>query len=256
MAVFGMLAPQDLGESSGDYLTGFSNPLAIDALSPIGWTSISVALDIVSGLPVLGVGLAALVNLVTRWRRSQGTERLQMRAFALGALAMVFLLVLGAGTAIFGVGNPLVENLATTLAISAPPAAVGVAVLRYRLYEIDRLISRTVTYGLVVAALALVYMTIAIGLPQLLGLDAESSPLVVAAATLSSAALFNPLRRGVQSWVDRRFNRARYDARLEVDQLAQHLRSSGELDQLVDEVVGVVSRTMEPETTAIWIRQD
>jgi hypothetical protein len=176
-----------------------------------------------------------------------------MKWFAFASSTAVVLFVVAIFLAdIFGDDLGLVAATLFTLI----PISIGIAVLRYRLYDIDRIVSRTLTYGLVVGSLALVYATIAVGLPQMLGLDTESPPFLVAIATLTAAGLFNPLRRQVQSWVDRRFNRARFDARQEVDRLADHLRACGELDQVTAEVVRVVSRTMQPEATAVWIRDD
>ena len=250
LAVGAMFAPWDLGDGYGEYLAGFANPLAIDALRPI--FEATPLVDVLSGAAVLGVGLIAIVDLVVRWRRSAGVERLQMRTFALGALVMFLLLIAGSSLLALRLGDQVLENLTTTVAICAPPVAVGVAILRYRLYAIDRLISRTVGYALVAGMLAAVFAAIVVGLPQVLDLPDES-PVLVAGATLTVAALFNPLRRRVRSAVDRRFNRARYDAQQEVDWFAGRLRDHVDLDAMVDEVVDVVSRTVQPVTVSLWL---
>lgn len=130
--------------------------------------------------------------------------------------------------------------------------AIAVAITRYRLYDIDRLISRTVTYALVVGVLAAVYAAGIFLLRSLLPLQGD---LAVAASTLAVAAFFNPLRRQVQYRVDRRFNRARYDAQQEVDRFAGRLRNDLDLDGLMADWVGVVTRTMQPEGASVWIRE-
>jgi uncharacterized membrane protein YbhN (UPF0104 family) len=133
----------------------------------------------------------------------------------------------------------------------AIPAAIGVAITRYRLYEIDRLISRTVSYLLVIGLLVGVYA----GLVALLQVFVPSdNPLVVAASTLAVAALFNPVRKRIQDWVDRRFNRSRYDAERVMDSFASTLRDRVEVGDVVDGWVGVVSETMQPTAVGVWIR--
>jgi hypothetical protein len=148
-----------------------------------------------------------------------------------------------------------VVALAWLLGVIGLPVGVGLAVLRYRLYDIDRILSRTVTYILVVGLLAAMFASVAIGLPQLLGLT-EGSPMLVAAATLAVAALFNPLRRRIQARVDRRFNRARYDAQQEIDRLTQRLRTDMEIVDIADELLGVVTKTMQPASAGVWIREE
>jgi hypothetical protein len=245
-----MVAPGDLS-AYGEYLANFTNPLVIDALRPV--YGVTPVVDLLSGVAVFGFGLTGVGALVFRWRRSSGTERLQMRAFALGAMVMVLLLVVSSLVVAARIENKILENLTTTVAISTPPVAIGVAVLRYRLYEIDRLISRTVSYALVVAVLAGVFALVVIGLPAILNLPDDSS-LLVAGATLAVAALFNPLRRRLQSVVDRRFNRGRYDAEQEVSQFAERLRDQVDLDEVTVEMMGVLTRTIQPASAAVWIR--
>lgn len=251
IALSAMVVPLSL-DVYAEYLAGFSNPLAIEALASLEEGPVGVVFESVSIASVLLLALAASVDLVLRWRRSAGVERLQIRAFALGTLTMILLFVLGAALA--AAIPRSAENLTITVALSAPPLAVGVAVLRYRLYDIDRLVSRTLTYALVAGLLATVFASVAIGLPQLVGLT-RGSPLLVAAATLAAAALFNPLRRRIQAWVDRRFNRARYDAQQEVEWFAQRLRTELELENAAHQVVDVVTKTMQPATASVWIKE-
>src|SRR4029077_11604037 len=130
------------------------------------------------------------------------------------------------------------------------PVAVGVAILKYRLYDIDRIISRTLAYAIVTALLAGVYAGPVLLSTQVLGLR---TPVAVAVATLIAAALFNPLRGRVQRVVDRRFNRARYDAELTVAAFAARLKDSVDLDAVRDDLAGVVTRALEPAHVSVWI---
>jgi hypothetical protein len=138
------------------------------------------------------------------------------------------------------------------LATAGLPVAVAIAVLRYRLYEIDRIISRTVSYAVVVAFLALLFFGVVTVLSSLL---AAESDLAIAGSTLAVAALFNPVRRRVQVWVDRRFNRSRYDTQRVMDRFAGSLQDRVDSQEVVDGWVGVVSETMQPASVAVWVRE-
>ncbi|HEV3462587.1 MAG TPA: hypothetical protein VG846_01245, partial [Actinomycetota bacterium] len=142
---------------------------------------------------------------------------------------------------------PWISVVATTFL----PLSAGAAILRYRLYDLDRIISRTVAYGLLTLLLAGGYATVVLGLGQLLGRD---SSLVVAAATLAVAALFQPVRRRVQAVVDRRFNRRRYDAARTIQGFSARLREQVDLDALTSELLVVAERTMQPTRVSIWLR--
>jgi len=133
----------------------------------------------------------------------------------------------------------------------AVPAAIGVAMLRYRLYDIDRLINRTVVYGLLTALLGGGYAGLVLMLGQLFG---RSSSLAVAAATLTIAAAFQPARRRIQAAVDRRFNRRRYDAARTIAAFSARLREEIDLDSLSAELLGVVDQTMQPTRVSLWLR--
>jgi hypothetical protein len=184
--------------------------------------------------------LAALVSLVLRFRASRGTERQQLRWVAAGATGAVAGLVVG----IAGV-------VVTYFAVLCLPVGVAVAVLRYRLWDLDRLVSRTVTYAAVTALLVVPYLLI---LPAATRLAGGSGSLAVAAATLAAAALFQPVRRRVQGLVDRRFNRRRYDAARTVDGFALRLRDQVDLDVLHGELLAVVDQTMQPTQASLWLR--
>jgi len=187
--------------------------------------------------------LASAVSLVVRFRRSGPVERQQLKWFMYTAAV--------SAPVIFVVSN-LVANPLPVFEIFFPliPAAVGVAILKYRLYDIDRIISRTLAYAIVTVLLACVYAGPVLLSTQVLGLR---TPVAVAVATLAAAALFNPLRRRVQRAVDRRFNRARYDAEVTVAAFAARLKDSVDLDAVRDDLAGVVTRALEPAHVSVWI---
>ena len=185
--------------------------------------------------------VAALVCVVLRFRASRGTERQQMRWVGAGAAAAVIGLLLGVPGALGWLPD------ATTYLLFAgllcPPVGVAVAVLRYRLWDLDRLVSRTVTYALVTALLVVPYLLIVLAAGRLV---AGSGSLAVAGATLAAAAGFQPLRRRVQSLVDRRFNRRRYDAARTVEGFVVRLRDQVDLDALAAELLAWSTRRCSP----------
>jgi hypothetical protein len=186
---------------------------------------------------------------VLRFRSSRGVERQQLRWVAAGAAGAVVGLVLAVPG---GLGLlPDVTSDVIYPALLCPPVAIGVAVLRYRLYDLDRILSRTLGYGLLTVLLGLGYAGVVLGLGRLLG---RSSSLVVAAATLAAVAAFSPLHRRVQRLVDRRFNRRRYDAARTVEGFAARLRDQVDLDALRGELLGVVDQTMQPTRASLWLR--
>jgi hypothetical protein len=192
---------------------------------------------------------AAAVCVVLRFRASRGIERQQMRWVAAGAAAAVagLLLTLPGWAGIL-------PNAATYViypALLCPPVAIAVAVLRYRLWDLDRLVSRTVTYAAVTGLLVLPYLLI---LPAVTRLAGDAGSLAVAAATLTAVALFTPLRRRIQELVDRRFNRRRYDAARTVDAFAARLRDQVDLDALEAELLAVVDQTVQPTRASLWLR--
>jgi hypothetical protein len=190
--------------------------------------------------------VAALTCVVLRFRAARGVERQQLRWVAAGAAAAVAGLMGGAAA-------PQDTALASVLyaSVLCVPVAVAVAVLRYRLWDLDRLISRTVTYTLVTVLLVVPYLLV---VPAAGRLAQGSGSLAVAAATLAAAALFSPLRRRVQDLVDRRFNRRRYDAARTLDGFAARLRDQVDLDALRGELLAVVDQTMQPARATLWLR--
>lgn len=190
----------------------------------------------------------AVVHVVLRWRRSTGIERLQMRWLVpTGVLLFLASLVNG----LLANGSALGE-VALLAGLFSLPAAIAVAILRYRLYEIDRIISRVISYALITGVLAAVYAAIVVLPSTVLELD---SNLLVAAATLAAAAAFVPVRRRVQTAVDRRFNRSWYDAGRVVEQFKAATREQMDLDGLNDDLRRAVALTVQPAVTTIWIRE-
>ncbi|HEY4728494.1 MAG TPA: hypothetical protein VIJ32_09895, partial [Actinomycetes bacterium] len=193
--------------------------------------------------------VAALVSLVLQFRSSVGVERQQLRWVAAGGAAAVAGLL---PTILVGLGiAPTVNDVVVYPAVLCVPVTVAVAVLRYRLWDLDRLVSRTVTYALVTALLVVPYLLI---VPAAGRLAQGSGSLAVAAATLTAVALFQPLRRRVQDLVDRRFNRARYDAVRTVAGFAARLRDQVDLDALAAELLAVVDQTVQPTKASLWLR--
>jgi hypothetical protein len=191
----------------------------------------------------------ATASLVVRFRRARGVERQQLRWVALGTV-LVALLAIVHLTALT-LGAYALAPLAGGLNPAILSAAIGAAILRYRLYDLDRIISRTLAYGLLTLLLAGGYAVAALGLGQLLGQD---SSLAVAGATLAVAGAFQPLRRRIQTAVDRRFNRRRHDAARTIEAFSARLRDQVDLDGLTAEVLGVVDQTMQPTRASLWLR--
>jgi hypothetical protein len=199
---------------------------------------------------VIAAGLVAGAwSLVLRFRRARGTERLQLRWIALAAG------VCGAGAVVVLAGMLLDATalflLVLGVCLAVLPLAVGAAILRYRLYDLDRIISRTLAWGLLTVLLGGGYAAVVLGLGALLG---HRSSLLVAAATLALAAAFQPARRWVQRLVDRRFDRRRYDASRTIAAFSGRLRQQVDLDTLTAELLEVVEQTMQPTRAWLWLR--
>jgi uncharacterized membrane protein len=196
---------------------------------------------------LLLVTLASVAAIVIRYRKGTREERKQL-TWPLWAV-MLFGVVYGAGAISSGLTEGSLLDFLFYMALAAIPVSVAVAVLKYRLYEIDRIISRTLSYGLVAALSAAVFFGVVVVLSSFLPTE---SNLAIAGSTLAVAAMFNPLRRRVQGWVDRRFNRTRYDAQRVMDGFAGSLRHRLDLEGIVDDWMDVVAETMQPATIAIW----
>lgn len=225
--------------------SGNANPLYIEGL------------DLGDGfgavLAVLGIGAVGGINsVISRLRHSVGVEHAQMKVFLAGAVA--FVVIVGAALSLPESSDPNADPWWSYLIVMggllAMPGAITMAILRYRLYDIDRLVSRTVSYTLMVSLLAGIFFGVVTLLSTLLPTD---SNLAVAVSTLAVAALFNPLRRRLHAWVDRRFNRTRYDAQQEIEGFTGQLRKSPDLDQILGGMEEIVAKTMQPSTVAIWV---
>jgi hypothetical protein len=219
-----------------------ANPIGVSGADP----NAGLASTILNGLLQFLLA-AAIVSVVVRFRRSHGVERQQLKWFAyagaLVVLGMLSTLVL-----------PSLGNLPWVM-VAALPVAVGIAILRYRLYDIDRLINRTLVYGSLTAILGLGYAGAVLILGQVFGGVTEDPPSwAVAGTTLTVAALFQPARRRIQAVVDRRFNRRKYNAVKTVETFRARLRDEVDLDALSAELLAVAHQTMQPTMAALWLR--
>jgi hypothetical protein len=219
------------------------NPLGLRAAGPVP----EVLALTGAGMLLVGI-LAGAVAVVLRFRRSHGVERQQMRWVAAGGCCVVFAPV----SALVPELPDVVDGIIGTACIAAVPVCVGVAVLRYRLYDLGRIVSRTLSYAVVTALLVAVYLAVVTTTARL---APGSSSLAVAASTLAAAALFQPLRRRVQSAVDHRFNRARYDADRTVDEFRRRLRDEVDLDTVRTDLLEVVEGTVQPSSVGLWLRE-
>jgi hypothetical protein len=246
LVVFSALRP---GEVREDW--GIVNPLGIEALRPF-----LDLLEAVIGVALFAVLLASAASLVLRFRRSAGDERQQIKWLAYAASALTAWLVVS--PAVWAV-TPVLADVIEIVLFAGIPVAVGLAVLRYRLYDIDILINRTLVYGSLTAMLIVLYFggvaTIQVFLRVLTGQE-EQPQLGVVVSTLVIAALFNPLRRRIQSFIDRSFYRRKYDARKTLEAFSAKLRDQTDLNALTDSLVGVVEETMQPAHVSVWLHPD
>ena len=235
-----------------DTLTGQDVDYRID--NPIGIKGLAHVED----LPVFGVltglyavgAVGAVAAVVVRFRRSRGIERQQIKWFV---YPVALIPTIPVGDYLPGI----ISNVAFVVVLIGLPTAIGIAILRYRLYDIDVIINRTLVYGALTASLALVYVGSVVSLQYIFrALTGQESQLAVVASTLVIAALFNPLRRRVQGFVDRRFYRRKYDARKTLEAFSAKLRDETDLDALNGELVSVIRETMQPTHVSFWLRPD
>jgi hypothetical protein len=231
----------------GTAIEGVANPVGVG-----GWLGgvLGGVVDPGTGVLFIAIALSAL-SLLLRFRRAQGIERQQLKWFAYAAA------LLGAFITADAVGlqtSGLVDLLLESLTLIGVYVGIGIAVLRYRLYEIDRIINRTIVYVLLTAILGLCYVVGSLVFVLLAGAGTDPPSWLVAAATLAAAAVFRPVRRRVQAVVDRRFNRRRYDAANTIEAFSARLRDEVDLDTLSAELLGVVDQTMEPTVVSLWLR--
>ena len=254
--VFGALYPGEMDELSpgvaGD-VSGVVNPLGIEALRSLDRLK---QIDIILAVLLIVLVLCSVASLVVRFRRSSGEERQQMKWLTYAAAAYFATLLLVMSLPADSAWYRAVDAL-SNLVLAGLPVAVGIAVLRYRLYEIDIIINRTLVYGSLTVMLVVLYFGGIIVLQRMFVLlTGQQSTLAVVTSTLVIAALFNPLRRRIQSFVDRRFYRRKYDARKTLEAFSAKLKNETDLDALSDDLVGVVRETMQPAHVSLWLRPD
>jgi hypothetical protein len=236
-------------------LDPIENPLGFE-----GTRNLLGPLATVSGALERGIlGIIAVGCLFLRLRRARGEQRQQIKWLAYAAsvvvIGAILTYVLPDATGARWVGQVGLALLA--VGFVGVPIAIGIAILKYRLYEIDLLINRTLVYGSLTVMLALVYVGTIVLLQGLVRtLTGQESQLPVVASTLTVAALLNPLRRRMQGFIDRRFYRRKYDARKTLEAFSAKLRDETDLDALSDDLVGVVRETMQPAHVSLWLRPD
>ena len=225
--------------------------------NPAGMEGVGGALVLVENIAIsllLAIMVASVSSVVLRYRRSRGEERQQIKWFAFAIVLLVSSIVLGI-LANFAPGFGAVANALQVLGVSSVPVAVGIAILRYRLYDIDRIINRTLVYGALTAALVLVYLGGVVLLQSVFrALTGQESQLAVVASTLAIAALFNPLRLRIQAFIDRRFYRQKYDAARTLESFGARLRDEVGLGALSADLLGVVGETVQPGHASLWLR--
>ncbi len=231
------------------------NPLGMEALGGLG--TISAVGPVETVLYVLGIVAAA--SLFLRMRRAKGVARQQIKWFTYAAVVLVSGGVLdftvSEATGLLWAGK--IGFVLTIIGLAGMPMAIGIAVLRYRLYNIDRIINRTLVYGSLTAMLLAVYVADIVVFQRIfVFLTGEKSTLAVVASTLIIAALFNPLRRRIQSFIDRRFYRRKYDARKTLEAFSTKLKNETDLEALNNDLVGVVRETMQPAHVSLWLRSE
>jgi len=210
---------------------------------------LAITLDLLFPL-MLVCGLACVFSLMVRFWYSRGVERQQIKSFAYATTGFLATLV-----AVEYLPFEPIMLLLALLIVPVVPVALGLSILRYRLYEIDILINRTLVYGSLTAMLVLVYLGGVVALQAALRvLTGQESALAVVASTLAIAALVNPLRRRVQAFVDRHFYRRKYDATKTLDAFSIRLRDETQLDTLSEDLIGVVTRTVQPAHASLWLR--
>jgi hypothetical protein len=255
VTVWSMLQPGPIDLSG----VKIANPAGVAALDDPAIQAVGLVPNLLAVLTLFVGSVACALAPFVRRRRAQPIERQQLKwlafvAAASGLAGAAGFLMVGYGNSAVAIVGGLLLLLALTGIAVGIPVAVGLAILRYRLYDIDQVINRTLVYGLLTAVLGLGYAGVVLTLGQLLG--RQNSSLVVAGATLAMAALFQPLRRRIQQLVDRRFNRRRYDAGQIIQAFSTRLRDQVDLDTLTGELLAVADQTMQPTRASLWLRDN
>jgi hypothetical protein len=226
--------------------------------NPLGIHQATSAYELLGSVLLVGLGLLTILSaasMVVRFRRAQGVERQQLKWFTYATVVSVLVWVAFALTGLQHRLPAVLTYLVGAIFLGAVPVAIGIALLRHRLYDIDRLINRTLVYGLLTVVLGCGYAAVVLVLGELFGGITRDPPnWGVAGATLAAAALFRPARRRIQQAVDRRFNRRRHDAARTLEAFSVRLRDHVDLDTLSSELLAVVDQTMEPTTASLWLR--
>jgi hypothetical protein len=246
-------ASQSLWSESIDGLAGYANPLGVGG----AWGEVVETGLAVGTTMLFSSMLLSGVSMVVRFRRSRGEERQQLKAFAFAAAFLAL--------SIFGTATTLRSNTAsdplpmffqglTVVAAMSIAFASGLAILRYRLYDIDVIVNRALVYGLLSAVLAAAYVALVFGFQEILRPFTSESDLSVAASTLAVAALFRPVRGRVQDFIDRRFYRRKFDAERTVQNFTARLRNEVELNAVTERLLKVTQETMQPVHVSLWMR--
>jgi hypothetical protein len=238
---------------------GIANPFGLEAIGAIP-PEVRDAAFIVPATVLIAIGAS---SMITRYRRGSSRERLQLRwigsAVALVTISFITVSIRGALAALAGQEGPLIQGaLEVTIiyaAVAAIPIAIGIAVLRYRLYEIDRLISRTIGWAIVTGLLVSAFVVLVLGLQAVLQPLTGGGTLAVAASTLVVAALFSPVRRRVHAAVDRRFDRGRYDGERLLAAFGERLRDEVDLATIRADVLATVDAAVRPARAGLWLRE-
>ena len=259
---WGWLPAGVMAGSATQAIAGLVGPLTLvppipDLSNPLeqpGWQPALDVIALVSGLLLVAVAVGTIVALAIRFRHATGIERQQIKWFAWAGMLTAGLLAASLLSSPWGPASDALWSLALASLVLLPVATTA-AILRYRLWDIDRIISRTLSYAIVSGLLATVFAALVLGLQQLLASVTGASTISIAASTLAVFTLFQPARRRVQHMVDRRFDRGHYDAELALARLADRLRSESSFDLVGLEVETAVRRALAPSRVAVWTRR-
>lgn len=248
-----LLSPYPYGNIDSS-LSAVRNPVGILAANDLfdGLANFTILL-------LFATAIACIVSVFLRFRKAQGIERQQLKWFTYG-MVLSLLMLTAIIILIFSTSGNGAGAIFFYLAVVCIPVSAGIAILRYRLYDIDILINRTLVYGSLTVILAALYFGLVLGLQflfvRIVGPAASSSPLILVGSTLAIAALFHPLRRSIQQLIDHRFYRRKYDARRIVANFSATLRDEVDLAQLSEQLLAVVQETMQPAHVSMWLRKD
>lgn len=230
--------------------------------NPIGILAVNGLFDNLANSTMLllfAAAIACIVSVFLRFRQARGVERQQLKWFTYGMILSLLMLAAIIILVFSTTGNGA-DAIFFYLAVVPIPVSAGIAILRYRLYDIDIIINRTLVYGSLTAILAALYVGLVLGLQflfdRVIGPDAASSPLILVGSTLIIAALFNPLRHSIQQFIDHRFYRRKYDAKRIVANFSATLREEVDLAQLSEQLLAVVQETVQPAHVSMWLRKD